>query len=125
MEEYIVKAYLASAIILLVVISLFPLSCEALENKNRSFVLADTAGTGLVGSDIQTNTYLKAELLVYQANDADPNYDYYLVEFNMFDQKWQNDFFIDVVNTRIWIIATPSLFLLIALIHFTQVDLRT
>ena len=92
-------------IVVVAVLFMLPNWVFALEPSNNPIGIAADTDTKIVGSDIETNTYLKAELIVYQADDADPNYDYYLVEFNMFDQKWQNDYLIDVVNTRIWITA--------------------
>lgn len=61
---------------------------------------AGTIDDMLVGSSIQNNDPdLRQEMYLYKANDGDPNYDYYLVEFHLWEERYDGD-----IYTEIWFI---------------------
>jgi len=73
-------------------------------------ILAKSSGIGdiLVGSDITENSYLRLEMFLYKANDEDPNYDYYLVELNMFEKKYSNDIYVEIWDIQTYIYCYAS-----------------
>jgi hypothetical protein len=62
--------------------------------------LSTGIGDILVGSDITENSYLKLEMFLYKADDQHPNYDYYLVELNMFERGYGNDIYVGIWDSR-------------------------
>ena len=73
-------------------------------------ILARSSGIGdiLVGSDITENSRLRLEMFLYKANDQDPNYDYYLVELNMFEKAYSNDIFVEIWDIQTYIYCYTS-----------------
>lgn len=56
------------------------------------------AQTTIVGSDLGQNSYLRTELVLYQADDADGNYDYYFVKFTITDVKYGSKWWINICD---------------------------
>jgi len=74
-------------------------------------ILARSSGIGdiLVDSDITENTRLRLEMFLYKANDQDQNYDYYLVELNMFEKAYSNDVLVEIWDIQTYIYYYASI----------------
>lgn len=65
------------------------------------------AQTTIVASAISVGSKreLRTELILYQADDADPLYDYYFVQLKLVDIRWQNDWLINPGYLRVYLYA--------------------
>lgn len=87
-------------------------------------ILVKSIGIGdiLVGSDITENTRLRLEMFLYKADDDDPNYDYYLVELNMFEKAYENDIYVEIWDIQTYIYCYASFGSVDALETYREAD---